>query len=329
MVILKLLFIVIASVSSIFASETPEWYGSASLPHESYEIIGYGSGSSLAEAETNARSEIAKSLIVNINSKMNITYSQINEEQSKQIAQDIKETANLVLSGIEIIKRECKNNKCYVALKYINLPLAAKINKQVGDSACKKLENNKYLLHTQFFKELQEEIGCYPVLKFYNIGNNIFAELNGTPFYISPNDFLKLFTEVDNEYFSLTPTKKVLKSGDIYQLKLSINRDGYLSVYQVSKIGGVSVLIDNEYVLKDMDLIYPETDKYEGLEAYLSENDNREIDLTIATLCNEKINNNMFGKISNEKQIPNSGFGSLIKMISQCDINSKIIEVWR
>ena len=141
----------------------PSWY--FKIPLHQYEIIGYGSGLSMEEAKTNARSDISKSLIVTIKSELNMNHT-VKEhgndfDETKEFHSNISEYTNVVLSDAKLQKHERRNDTFYVALSYINLPLSEKIFFKLKGTKLQALHKVSIYKHSQFSEQLKSKFGFY------------------------------------------------------------------------------------------------------------------------------------------------------------------------
>jgi len=75
---------------------------------------------------------------------------------------NIKESSNVNLSDLELLKSEYADNQYFVAIKYINLPFIKKIRLKPKDITSIPKETNSYLIHTPLLKELKKEFGFFP-----------------------------------------------------------------------------------------------------------------------------------------------------------------------
>jgi hypothetical protein len=324
---MKKIFIILIIFSINCFAAAPNWFINRNITHKTYEIIGYGSGTTFAEANTNAKKDIAEQLVVNIKSDNEISQYLKNNDYSKFIRQNIKTSTNIKVSGIKKIKTEKKDNLYYVALKYMNLPLTAKVFNDFKDNICKgKKETNKYLLLTELANEFKNKFNCIPNITLFNNNGLWFVEIKGNSYFLDFKDFIKLFKEGGAPEIFFMPSKRHLKSGEIYHFIIYPKEKGYLSLYQVNKKGDVFLFIDNEPVVANMELVYPNLDEYDGLEA-VAKSGGREMDLTIATLCKEKMQNGIFSIISENVEEGYGGFDRLIDMIDKCKVYSIITEV--
>jgi len=273
----------------------------------------------------NAASEISSQILVNVSSKSEF-YTSSSGYSSKSI--DIKAQTSAILRGLQIVKLE-KKDLFYVAVKFTNLPLVSQVALRQGKNACVKTEANKYLNHTVLANEFKEKIGCLPLITWYKTSGVWFAEIDGESYIVPAYDFMKLFREGGSDKILLQPSKSLLKHKEVYHFLIYLKQDGYLSLFQVNQSGSVNLLIDNEEVKTGMELIYPDIEKYEGLEAVLPEGADRDKDMVLAALCPTKIDTGLFEKISGKTNLNGKGFINLLRQTDECEIYSKVTEVIR
>lgn len=87
------------------------------------------------------------------------------------------------------------------------------------------------------------------------------------------------------------------------------------------------MLMDNEDVKSGMELIYPEVEKYEGIEAILPEGADSDKDMTFAVLCPDKLDTGLFEEISTKTNFRGKGFFYLLLQTDKCEIYSTVTEV--
>lgn len=256
----KLLLILTFIFVGCFNPETlqlPKWFEIQNISHGSYEIIGYGKAKTLSEAKFKARVDIAKQILVKIESKSNLnlyheninskeTYSQKYYQNSSEVVKEI------ALDGIEIIKKELFNEKYYVAMKYDNLPLSKKVAKKAN---CKKLQTNSYLSKTSFSKKLKDELGCIPKYNLIYKNKNWYVSYEENLFLIKKYEFIEFFVsktseDLNIEFLKDSKITKEFKDGDIFDMKINSNQKGYVTLFNIYEDGRVNLMFANEIIDK-------------------------------------------------------------------------------
>ncbi len=307
----------------------PEWYLNASLPAKSHEIIGYGSANTLSEAMTMARAEIAKTLSVTIDSKVEYFASKKNGATTYSVSNLINEESKIIIDNTEIIKKEKINDTWYVAVKYTYLPLAVRIMDIAKQTDNQSISPHPILEKSPLFKTLKNEFNFTPKLSFFHKSGILFIRLNNEVMKVSRNEVPLLFGIVDSDFINFKTKNSHLKNYEVYRFNIDIFKNGYLSVFQVSQNGGVVLFIDNEPVENGMKLVYPQEDIYEGLEAIVPEDYSSEIELNVAALCDKKINNTIFPKVSEDVIFAKDGMNTLLQETKHCEIETLILNIRR
>jgi len=321
---MRLLFILLLTVFFTLPSfAAPKWYLNQEVVHQSFEILGYGEGKTKDEAFMNAASEISSQIIVSVSSKSEF-YSSTNGGTSQN--KEIKAQTSAILKGLQTVKSE-KDDLFYVAVRFINLPLVSQVALRQGTEACAKPENNKYLNQTAFAAEFKEKVGCLPLITWYKTSGVWFAEVEGESYIVPANDFIKLFREGGSDKIVLQPSKSLLKHKEAYHFLINLKEDGYFSLFQMNQSGSVNMLIENEEVKSGMELIYPDIEKYDGLEAMLPDGTDSDKDMAFAALCSDKLDTGLFEEISTKTNFSGKGFMNLLRQTDKCEIYSTVTEV--
>ena len=324
---------IVKPLKQITNNSLPFWY--FKLPLNQYEIIGYGSGSSLEEAKTNARNDIAKSILVHIKS-VSIFYHTVTEKnkdfnQTKVVKSNIQEYTNIVLSEAKMIKSQKKDNKFYVALSYINLPLKDKVFREFKDYKLKHMNTKSIYYHSLFSEILKSKIGYIPHydlifkdgLYYLDIGNKLFVMQN--------SDLKLFFFNVSNPNIDFTVSSKSLKVNDFFHFNITSKKQGYLSLIEVDEEGRVIIHIDNKSVNKNQHLTYPDLKIYNGLEAGIINISHNIQEEYILAVCSEKINLSLFEHIDISYNTNNQAlrYPKLNALISNCDYSAIILKIKR
>ena len=302
-------------------SSEPDWF--YNISHKDFEIIGYGVGQTRKEAKQNARIEIANSISVQVQSSFSSQNRLENGKYNKNMKQNISEKSFATLDNLEIIKSEYRDKNYFIAIKYLNLSFIKYLKYKLQNQKLKK-EDNRYLQKTLFLQELKQEFGFYPKIEIYRdiltIGN--------LSFKISQQILGKLLISVDNQNIYLKIPKK-LKNGELYFIQIQTKKKGFLTLIQIYENGETSLLFANKKVSKDMILEYPNSENFDGIEAYLNIGTLKTQDLTMAILCKEKRNFEYLDSVSIYKEKFAKVYGNLFNLINYCDVVSKVLEIRR
>lgn len=319
-VLKKLLFITSILVSYLDAS--PKWYIQNNIPSKSYEVIGYGTGDTKEEAEQNAKANISKTISSQVSSSSIMNKTSDQDSYSKSFISKSEIKSNVILDGVSIIKSDKVDDKFFVALKYINLPFANKVALDFPNSSLLSKEKNEYLKSTILLDELKNEFGFYPKVTIYNgkltIGNRTY--------HINKTMLGKLFASKSNKNVKLN-VPKLLKNEDFYFIGVESKNKGYLTLVQIYENGETSILLDNKELNKHSKIEFPNRDEYDGLQAYLSIDQDKAKDLTIAMICRQEKDFSYFDNISTNKEKYAKVYGKMFDMLKNCDLHSSVTKI--
>ena len=317
---MKKISVILLFTLHLFSSE-PNWF--YNISHKDFEIIGYGVGQTRKEAKQNARIEIANSISVQVQSSFSSKNSLENGKYIKDIQQNSSEKSFAKLDNLEIIKSVYKNKNYFIAIKYSNLPFIKSLKYILKNTKLKK-ETNQYLQKTLFLQELKNEFGFYPKIEIYRD----ILTIGDFSFQISQEMLEKLLISTDNQNLYLTVPEK-LKNGEVYFIQIQAKKKGFLTLIQIYDNGETSLLFANKIVSKNMILEYPNSENFDGIEAYLNSGIQKTQDLTMAVLCKEKRNFEYFDSISVEKESFAKIYGDLFNLINGCNVVSGVLEIRR
>ncbi len=318
---MKQLILLVLFINQLLAIP-PSWYINQNINNESYEIIGYGEGATLDSAKQIAKSDIAKMIQTNISTSISIEKSVKDGEYKSNVSQNINEKTNIALTDLEVVGSRYVDNKYYIAIKYINLPFAKKVKILIGDNILLEKSTNQYLNKTPLMQELKEEFGFYPKVSLSQ--NNII--INNQTFHLTKKDFVKLFTNIENNLLSLD-MKDNYKDGEYYFIKVKSKKSGYLNIFQVYESSETVLLVSNKKVKASDKTIYPNPKEYDGLEAVVSKGQVNTKDLTIVALCKDKKDFSLFDKVDTTINKKSLFFGEILDKIDKCKIVSKTINI--
>ncbi len=318
---MKQLIIIILFINNLYATP-PNWYINQSLSSRNYEIIGYGEGFTLEEAKQISKSDISKMIQTTISSNISIDKNLNNDIYSKNISTNINEKSDILLTDLKVIKTSFSDDNYYVAIKYINLPFAKKVKLLTKDIKALEKSTNKYLNQTPLMNELKEEFGFYPKVSLDK--NNMI--INNQSFHLSQNDFLKLFVNLKNQDIELD-MKDSYKNKKYYFIKVKTLKDGFLNIFQIYQSGETILLLSNKKIVKNSNIIYPNTKEYDGLEAVVPKGQDKTKDLTIIALCKNKKDFSLFDKVDIDTKKKSLLFGQLLYIIKNCNMRTMVINV--
>ncbi|MEA3228589.1 MAG: LPP20 family lipoprotein [Campylobacterota bacterium] len=313
----------VALCATLFATP-PSWYVENSLPSKSYEVVGYGEGKTKAQAKKRAKADISKTVQSTIQTLTKMNESEIDGEYKQSTKIETKESSNIVLEGVEFLKSTYRDGKYFIALKYINLPFAQKVRLKFSSVESIAKEKNSYLLQTPLLKELESEFGFFPQVKI--VKNKLIIE--NRSFTIDKENLKKLFVSIENRFLKIQQPDAI-SAGNYYFIDIKTQKSGYVTVVQLYENGELSLLYSNKKMDKNRRYSYPNSDEYDGIEAYLNEGIVKTKDLTIAVLCEDKKDFSYFDTISEEKESFAKVYGTFFGMIDRCSVSSKSIVIKR
>ncbi|OCL92448.1 hypothetical protein AAX27_01226 [Aliarcobacter thereius] len=237
----KNIFLILLLVS--FVNAAPIWFDK--LPYKGYEIIGYGTGSSYEEAIAQAKADVANNIKLEIKSELKINTKESNDDVSHIAQSSIKSVSNVILAGVEVIKREQVKDKYFVAVKYDTRPFEVRFFEKVSEN--KRCTNKSTFLNkTPFGENLKKLASCDLDLKLYKNNNIFFIENNGISMAWSEDNIDALFVEQQNVDLNLNPSKANLKHNEAFYLSLKSNKmGGYVSFFNLYNQGEVVLMVDN------------------------------------------------------------------------------------
>lgn len=318
------LFSIVWLSSTLLLASPPSWYISGNIKTKHNEYIGYGSGESKAEAKQNAKSDISDSIQSTIKSSLSISSQEINDNYTSNVTSKIESYSSIELSDLKVIKSVHIDDKWYIALKYVSLPFAKKVRKKFTSVNNLAKETNEYLKSTMLLKELKKEFGFYPKI---TIDKNILM-IENESFPISSTTLRKLFSSKISKNITLDVPKK-MKHEEFYFIKIKPKKNAYMTLVQIYENGESSILFDNKKVTKNQNIIFPNPDEYNGLEAYLNDDSIKSKDLTIVVLCKDNRDFSYFDYMSTSKESYAKVYGKMFDAIDGCETASKIMRINR
>lgn len=231
----------------------PKWYELKKIQSfVKYEIIGYGEGKTIKEAKSNAKEEIAQTLISKIESSFTSQTTTNNDDDfNKQTKSNLKITSNINLHDLKTIKQEKKDNIFYVVLKYKNLDLGYKIKTTIGNIQCNREKiDNDYLLQTPLIKKITSSIGCELNYKLDRRNEAWYLKYKEHLFLLSDDEFEELYISTPNNHFNFKSNKKVLTDGDSFYFTFHAKKNGYITLLNVYE-NGITTLLQPSIPIKN------------------------------------------------------------------------------
>jgi len=321
--------------------QAPKWFHSQEFFNNTkpFEIIGFGDGCSFEEARIKARNEIAKQIKImlksnfSINERLKSNDDKEEEKYSLNIQNKVSEQTSVELDDVIQINSERINNHTYVALKYIHLPTAKKIKYKLdlnGKFNCNNKTNNiEFLSKTPLMKKLKRVFGCEPKIEIVYKNSNWYISVEQILTRIPAFEFIDLWTGYSDHAIKIKTSKNFLNKGDIFQIKIDIFKQGYLSLFDIYHTGQTVILINNQKINKSQQLIYPDHKRFEGLEADIPLNQNHSKDLYISMLCSNFKDFSRYEPIDEKYLATNQSFyfGHLLEDMKGCHIASEIVHI--
>ncbi len=324
-------------------AELPIWYLTQQMPHEPFEILGYGDGTSPEQAKKKARADIVKKINVIVSSNWE-EIQKCRREKGKSLdcryeaILEIKEKSSMELNDVRQVRIEEKGGIYYAILKYINLPIASKIAYELQESmelSCDRKNRSAYLSQTPLMKKLKRALGCEPPVSLERIQGRWYIRTGGISVKLSRPDFSELwsgkkdeavsFAVIDNE--ARKPINRISK-GRYYHFAIHPNQQGYLSLFSIYNTGQTVSMVPfvNLKVQAGRKLTYPDLDEYEGLIADIPPGQTTTQDLYLAVLCETKKDFDRFEPIDEALASQDAyRFGDLVRAIDGCRFSGQIL----
>lgn len=323
--------------------ELPMWYATQQMPHESFEILGYGDGASPEQAKKKARADIIQQINVIVSTNWD-EIQKCRREKGKSLncryeaIMEIREQASMELDDVRQVRSEEKGGRFYVALKYVNLPIAPKLAYAVRESmefSCDRKNRSAYLSETPLMKKLKGTLGCEPPVSLERQQGRWYIRSAGISVRLSRADFSELWSGKEDKAVSLAvidnkSRKSItqIRKGDYYHFSIQPNEEGYLSLFSVYNTGQTLALfpVVNYKARAGQKVVFPDLDEYEGLIADIPPGQTTTQDLYLAVLCNTRKDFDRFEPIDEELASQDTyRFGDLIRAIDGCRFSGQIL----
>jgi len=305
----------------------PQWYKHRELQTTlKYEIIGYGQGKTIKEAESNAKEDIAQTLISKVDSSFSSETSVYNDTVIDENRAKLKITSNVNLHNLKTIKQEQTDGIFYIALKYKNLDLSYKIKTTIGNFQCnEKSSNNNYLLQTLLIKKLTSTLGCELDFKLDRRNEAWYLKYKEHLFLLSDTEFEELYFTKTNNNFKFLANKKILIAGDSFYFTIDSKKSGYITLLNVYE-NGITTLLQPSTPIKNTIQI-PTKDSENYFEAGLVKDGVNTYDLYVAIYTKEPLDMSRF-EYANEDLAESElayKFDELIQVMSEYEYSSILI----
>jgi len=262
----------------------PAWYLKQNVQAQTkYDTLGYGEGSTLKEAELNAKESIAQTLSSKVDSKMSLHST---DEFSRTKA-EVKITSNVNLQNLKTLKKQHLNGTYYVAIKYENLDLAYRVEKSIGHINCENEKMNSYLQKTSLAKSVNSAVKCEIATKLQRRNSAWYLTYKEHMFLLNESEFEQLYISTNSTKYGFESSKKVLKDGDSFHFSFSSNETVYVTLLDVYANGVVTLLQDSTLVDGSLQIPSKESDSY--FEAGLVKEGEDTHDLYVAIFTKEPI----------------------------------------
>jgi hypothetical protein len=276
----------LSSFSLVFASQ-PDWFGA--LPHENFEIIGYGESENIDDAILMAKKEIAQSIQTQISSENTFEQTVINDKLNKNSNIRTTEKTDVILNDLVELKREKISKKWYIALKYNNLPFTKKFVNLIQHEKLADENQNTYLAQSPLINSLNNELKIklnYTLFRNdsgWNIGyQNKCLRLNKF-------DFEKLFYSSPSHIVSVKPSKEDVIEGEQFFFEIKSSQNGLFTILNITENGEVFVIASNRKIKPNNKELFPSPSSAVELIAGLSNKKEPTIDLYVVLLSENTI----------------------------------------
>ncbi len=250
----------------------PTWYGKLNIPSL---IIGYGEANTREQALLMARKEIAESIRVQISAETNLSVIKTDAVTQSYQSNAISKT-NILLSDTTILREENQGDYWYIAVSYDAASLDNRIVRSMGLS-CNSASQSDYLTTTYLAAQIVKKTGCLPRLNIERNSSNWVINYQGNIHVLRDSDDFEryFYGRVDNQGLIVDASPSNVKNGEKFELKVSSNEDGYISIYNIYGRGHVTEIVSNIPISASKNINFPK-DVFSGNEL-------------VATLVNKKI----------------------------------------
>ena len=321
-IILPLLIIL---VSCTHLTVLPDWFGK--LPHNDYEIIGYGIGNSVEEATARANKDIALYIRTHISSESFFEETLTDEEYSRKAKVILQEHTHVVLSEVVTIKQEHAGGIWYVAVRYENLPFEEKIAKRLRLSECIKESQNRYLSRTPLIRSINKELNCELDFKLTRNHGVWYISYDKVMVPLNRKNFERLFISYESYGISLIPSKTELVAADIFSFAFQSSQSGFASLLNICEDGEVFIISANQPIKANKETTIPDPSGEMELFAGLPHEGRPTYDLYTLIISNNKIDLSRIQQAGNkvEKGARHFKFDEVLSLMDEYDFSTVLI----
>lgn len=180
-----------------------------------------------------------------------------------------------------------------------------------------------------FSRKLQEYYDFVPKYTIEYKHNLFFVRINSKSILLNEKDIKLLFFETSFPSIMILSNKKNLANEAYFHIQTRINKEGYLSLFNIDEEGKVITLYSNKLHTKGK-YIFPDLDLYDGLQAKVPSNANQSVEFYIAVLCEEVNDFAIFDNVSDKTYNTNDNavrFNLLYPLLKKCDYASTLIKI--
>ena len=319
-----MLFLFVGCSSSKEIAVKPSWY--FQQVSEKNEIIGYGEASSCSEAKSEARDDIAKQLMVSVESEMEVTQDSDANYYAKNKLQESVE--KITLRGVGLAhKPEQVGDRCYVAMRYSLEPLLFKVALIAQNEEVEEMRRSSLLAHSIFAKQLESKLGYIPKFTLTFIGSQPSLHIAQENILLTQIEMRLMVFEKYSKSISLAvDPSETLHVNDKYFLRLEVKHADYLSVIYIDENYNARVGIKNQYVEQEKSLEYPEKS---ALMAGISSTEQQVKEMYVALLCEEPLNLSPFSRLDEQANVDKDALklSELFILAEACESTSVVITV--
>ncbi|RTR33207.1 LPP20 family lipoprotein [Shewanella atlantica] len=309
-------------------SATPLWL--SDLPFEACQqdayLCGVGQGDTLAEAKSSAKADIAKQLSSHVESQTEINSHLQDGKVTRAANTKVTEYSELTLtSPLILLQSEQIDGVWSVAIAYDRRSSESKLNLWLAKAPCEH-GKNVFLAKTVLLASGLEALSCQPKLYLTQAGHLWSLSHSQGSFSLEPSDYESLFSSIDNPLLELSVSANRLTPSQYYHVSVISEEQGYLSLFQVLESGQVSVWLENQKVIANKKLTFPDLSLYEGLASEIPEGKDRTFDMNVALLCSKPFDSSVYEQISVQHLTDQSSrLNPLLKIMERCEFATQRI----
>ena len=223
-----------------------------------YDVVGYGQGTTLNEAQANAKEAIAQSMV----SKVDSSFTSIATEAGGTSRAQLKITSNLNLQNVQTLRQKQINGLFFVAMTYENLDLAYRVKTTLGDLQCTDESVNTYMRQTPVFNSILASTQCALDLRLNRRNGAWYLTYQESLFLLSDDEFEELYVTVFNDDFEFRSNKNVLVEGDSFFFTFNAKKEGYITLLDVYENGIVTLIQASTPIKEGLQIPSKESSNY-------------------------------------------------------------------